>query len=329
MPSAAAAATERGFGAVKEHRESPSGRPPGLPVGVFPPHAPGRPSPDGEGGALSARRGRRISWTGSERRTCSLAAAWRIFFASAVWSACPARCATTCPTTGRPTRARSPDQVERLVPHELVGETQAAVHHVAVADDDAVVFARALREPLRPEVVVLGEETERPGRGEVLGVDVGSQDEGDRLAADGRVREVDGIGDAELFRRADLDPLPIFAVDGERPRDARRGGRRSRERRGRPCGSRRPTGRSCRRGSGPRDRRSPPSCCRGRARRRRKGGARSSPPRARAPRATSRSRAGPPPRRRPGGRHRRRSSRRRFPGPRGRDGGWRESSRPE
>ena len=99
------------------------------------------------------------------------------------------------------------DDVEDLVPHELVVEAQGIVEHARVADDDRVLERSSKGEPLLAHHLDLLEEAERARRRNLLDERLLRQPNRSRLVAKHRMVERDAVSDLEVIRRVERDPL--------------------------------------------------------------------------------------------------------------------------
>src|SRR5262249_56045149 len=90
------------------------------------------------------------------------------------------------------------DQIENLVAHELVAETQRTrKDSVFIVENDRVMEVPSTRQTPGPHDLDFSKEAERPGGRDRARVLFGSHRDGERLAADDRMRKVDLIGDGE------------------------------------------------------------------------------------------------------------------------------------
>src|SRR5262249_42353344 len=104
-----------------------------------------------------------------------------------------------------------PDGVEDLVAHELVLEPERVVQHARLAEDDRIVERAAEREPALTEHLDFLQEPERPRRRDFLDERLVGDLHRPRLVADERVVEADAVGDLEVVRRIQRDPLVALA----------------------------------------------------------------------------------------------------------------------
>src|SRR5260221_5333012 len=103
------------------------------------------------------------------------------------------------------------DEVEDLVPDELVAETERPVHHTLVVEDDAVLYGTAAGETCLTQFLNFLEEAERTRRSDLAEEAVVVKVEVEGLFADGAVREVDPVLQDQAVRGDDADRL--LAVD--------------------------------------------------------------------------------------------------------------------
>ena len=104
------------------------------------------------------------------------------------------------------------DQIEHLVPGELVGEAQGGVHHFFVIDEDQVVEAGAAAEAHLRELAKLADEAEGSRGRDLARVRVGrSQFEVHLLDAD-RLRIVERVIDDQMVGGLDANKLAALAL---------------------------------------------------------------------------------------------------------------------
>ena len=109
------------------------------------------------------------------------------------------------------------DQVEDLVPHELVGPAEAvAVEHAALVHHHGVVEIAAAGETVAPQGLYLVEEAEGARPTDLALEALSAQRESlECLATDGGMGVVDGVADPERATGIDADrPLAIANLDG-------------------------------------------------------------------------------------------------------------------
>ena len=98
------------------------------------------------------------------------------------------------------------DDVENLVADELVLEAQR-VERPGLAEHDGVVERPAQRESALTHHLDVLEEAERARRGDVFGEALFRQSHGAALLTKQRMVEADRVGDLEVVRRVERDPL--------------------------------------------------------------------------------------------------------------------------
>src|SRR5262249_17347848 len=103
-----------------------------------------------------------------------------------------------------------PDEVERLVPSELVGETQGAVHDAVLGEDDGVFEGATADQPHSAQWVDVAFETKGSGAGEQMAESLGADDHFDFLLPYERVEKIDVTPDAELVRGENGDAPVAF-----------------------------------------------------------------------------------------------------------------------
>ena len=102
------------------------------------------------------------------------------------------------------------DEIERLVPHELVRPAKGVPHHAGLVERQRVLRRRPLNEPLAAQRLDFAHEAERPRAGELGRECVLVDDPAALLRADERMREVDGDLDIENRRGVrDVDGLAV------------------------------------------------------------------------------------------------------------------------
>ena len=112
------------------------------------------------------------------------------------------------------------DQVEDLVPDELVAIAEL-VQHAALADDDRVVERAALRQAVPAQLIDVLQEAVGPGRRELPDERFFCRLARNHLGSDGRMGAVKRVADAERVAGEDLEPAGLGA-DADRPADDER-----------------------------------------------------------------------------------------------------------
>ncbi len=102
------------------------------------------------------------------------------------------------------------DQVQNLVPHELVREAQRAVRDLASGDDDGVLVGDAADQPHVAQLLLVLAKAERPRRRQRPVVGARRQINRKLLAADRRGK-VDRVGDGVAVARVHAQELVSFA----------------------------------------------------------------------------------------------------------------------
>ena len=109
-----------------------------------------------------------------------------------------------------PRQRKVADQVQHLVAHELVGETQRPVLHAVLRENDRALGRRAADQAHVAQLGLVFAESERACRGDLAGVVAGFQVGRELLTADGR-REVDDVVDTVAGAGIDADELASVA----------------------------------------------------------------------------------------------------------------------
>src|SRR5438132_1690812 len=112
---------------------------------------------------------------------------------------------------GTPDESEVAIEIEDLVPHELVAETQRPVHDTALIQDDAVLHRTAASEARRAELLHVTHESECASRGDPAREVVVLRIEMEGLLANRRVRKIDSVFQHQAVRRHDANAL--LAVD--------------------------------------------------------------------------------------------------------------------
>ena len=99
------------------------------------------------------------------------------------------------------------DHVEDLVADELVLEAQGVVEDAGLAEHDRVVERAAEREPALAQHLHFLQEAERPRRRDLLDERLVGDPHRPGLMPEERVIEADAVGDLEVIRRIERDPL--------------------------------------------------------------------------------------------------------------------------
>src|SRR6266498_1731144 len=89
------------------------------------------------------------------------------------------------------------DEVQDLVPHELVAEAQGPGNDAALVEDDRVVKTASPRQPASAHRLDVAGETKRPGRRDTRRVLLRADRHRQALAADDRVRKIDLVGNGQ------------------------------------------------------------------------------------------------------------------------------------
>src|SRR6266545_3672991 len=89
------------------------------------------------------------------------------------------------------------DEVQDLVPHELVAEAQGPGNDAALVEDDRVVKAASTRQPASAHRLDVAGETKGPGRRDTRCVLLRADRHRQALAADDRVRKIDLVGNGQ------------------------------------------------------------------------------------------------------------------------------------
>src|SRR5262245_22966605 len=110
------------------------------------------------------------------------------------------------------------DGIENLVAHELVLETQRVVQHAGLAEHDRVLQRAAQRQLVLTQHLDVLQECEGAGRRDFLDEALRRDAKGPRLMAKERVVEADAVGDLEVIRWIQGNPL-VAARDRDRPND--------------------------------------------------------------------------------------------------------------
>ena len=117
------------------------------------------------------------------------------------------------------------DRIENLVPHEFVFEAESVVQHAGLAEHDGVVERPAKREPVLTEHFHVLEKRERPRWSDFFDEAVFGDAQRAGLMAEQRMIEADAVGDLEVIRRVQRNPL-VPARDRNRTDDLQIGPRR-------------------------------------------------------------------------------------------------------
>src|SRR3984885_6079353 len=102
------------------------------------------------------------------------------------------------------------DQVQDLVPHELVFEAQGTVQHPLAVEDNGARFGDAPDQSHVPQLLLVFFESERPRWGDLHTVIARSEIDDESLAADRRGK-IDLVRNAVSVARIDSDKLVAFA----------------------------------------------------------------------------------------------------------------------
>src|SRR5262245_51928453 len=106
---------------------------------------------------------------------------------------------------GRAGESKIADRIERLVPHEFVGEAKTfAIDDAVVADGNRIVERSAESKPGSPEPLHVLHEAEGPGAGDFAAEGTRVQVDLDALIADQRGIEIDGDIEMETVMRGEL-----------------------------------------------------------------------------------------------------------------------------
>src|SRR5262245_55399106 len=106
---------------------------------------------------------------------------------------------------GRAGESKIADRIERLVPHEFVGEAKTfAIDDAVVADGNRIVERSAESKPSSPEPLHVLHEAEGPGAGDFAAEGTRVQVDLDALIADQRGIEIDGDIEMETVMRGEL-----------------------------------------------------------------------------------------------------------------------------